>query len=352
MKKEILNSPEVTVLMSVYNTNLIFLEESIDSILKQTFTKFEFIIINDGSNIEISEFLSQYRDPRVIIIKNDKNIGLTKSLNKGLRQSRGKYIARMDSDDISELDRLQKQYDYMERNNGVSVLGGIGTFSDRKKSGIRICWDFDVMKVRMMFQNVGVMHPTAFIRNSFIKEYSISYDEDFVVAQDYGLWVECMKYGEIATLPEKILNLRTHENRISYQHKDKQRKVSSKIKIKQLNSVGNKFTDRDREILSSIEYGEILFKPQEVYSFFKKVKNENLKSCKLDQNILNKELSFQWIQLALKNVKKKNFKFLMSKYTLYYLVPRNIPYITKHILFYRIKESYIILFKNKISIFN
>src|SRR3990170_6306785 len=101
-------NPEITVLMSVYNGER-FLREAIESILNQTYRDFEFLIINDGSTDSSREIILSYNDPRIRLIDNELNIGLTRSLNKGLRLARGKYIARQDADDISFRKRLEKQ---------------------------------------------------------------------------------------------------------------------------------------------------------------------------------------------------------------------------------------------------
>src|SRR5699024_8998237 len=106
----------VSVIMSVYNTKIDYLSDSIESILNQTFKDFEFIIINDNSNTAVTEYLNSIRDKRVRIFHNEVNVGLTKNLNYGVKQANGKYIARMDADDISHLNRLKKQVLFLEKN--------------------------------------------------------------------------------------------------------------------------------------------------------------------------------------------------------------------------------------------
>ena len=125
----------VSVLMSVYNEPEEWMRVAIDSILGQTFTDFEFIIINDNPKRKLNrEILSDYakQDKRIVILENEENIGLTKSLNKGLKVAKGKYIARMDADDISLSDRLEKQVNFMEEHPEVGVCGAnILCFGDR-----------------------------------------------------------------------------------------------------------------------------------------------------------------------------------------------------------------------------
>ena len=115
---------KITVLMSVYNTKEDYLREAIESILNQTLREFEFIIINDASNEQTINILDQYNDDRIIRIDNEVNHGLTASLNKGLSVAKGEYIARMDADDISYPNRLELQYQYMQKHPNVAILGG------------------------------------------------------------------------------------------------------------------------------------------------------------------------------------------------------------------------------------
>ena len=108
--------------MSVYN-GAKFLDEAIDSILTQTFTDFEFIVIDDASSDDSLHIINSYKDARIIVLQNTKNIGLTKSLNLGIAKAKGKYIARMDADDISMPKRLEKQFDFMEEHPEFAFVG-------------------------------------------------------------------------------------------------------------------------------------------------------------------------------------------------------------------------------------
>ena len=116
-----MRNPKITVLMPVYNGEK-YLREAIGSILNQTFNDFEFLIINDSSTDSTREIILSYDDTRIRLEDNEKNIGLTHSLNKGLRLAKGKYVARMDADDISLPDRLEKQLAVIENNTDVSIV--------------------------------------------------------------------------------------------------------------------------------------------------------------------------------------------------------------------------------------
>ena len=125
---------EITVLMSVYNTPIEQLKQAIESILNQTYINFEFLIICDGIKNEDIDFIKGFKDERITLEINDKNIGLVKSLNKGLKIAKGKYIARMDTDDIAYPDRLEKEIKFMKENPQYAIVAGKANFFD--ESGI------------------------------------------------------------------------------------------------------------------------------------------------------------------------------------------------------------------------
>ena len=214
------NNPLVSVIMSIYSEPIEWIQQSINSILLQTFKDFEFIIINDNpTKNDIKKILINYQrqDNRIIIVENKNNIGLTKSLNKGLNIAKGKYIARMDADDISNPIRLEKQVHFMENNPNVIVCGTnikyIGevppmTYSDWIK------YQNDDIKAQMLF-NSGFAHPTVMIRHSILRQNHIQYDENFRQGQDYRLWELLYSLGDFANLPDKLLSYRLSKQQIS-----------------------------------------------------------------------------------------------------------------------------------------
>ena len=186
------SKPLVSVLMSVYNEPIEWVKQSLESILKQTYSNFEFIIINDNpGRLDLDSFLSSIaeHDIRIKIYKNVKNIGLTKSLNVGLKLCSGKYIARMDADDISLPKRFACQVLFMERHPRVAVCGtDIKLFGLYRPLYVKTIYKNDQDIRGQMFFNSGFVHPTVFIRKSILDSYNITYDESFRNAQDYKLW--------------------------------------------------------------------------------------------------------------------------------------------------------------------
>lgn len=237
----------ISVLMSVYNTKEEYLREAIESILKQSFCDYEFIIVNDGSDEVTTRVLKSYCDSRIKVIDNEKNMGLTKSLNVGLAHAKGKYIARMDSDDISFPRRLEKQYQYMEKHHDIDILGA-WTEKNGKifKSGGAIPTEW--RKVRMLFGNNGIVHSSAFIRKSFLDTKNLKYDENIPKAQDYKLWVDSINNGaKMYVLPCVLLKYRIYNEQISIACESEQEECVRYIREQLI-----------RELYSEISKNEVL----------------------------------------------------------------------------------------------
>lgn len=213
-----MHPPVISVLMAIYNGER-FAKEAIESILDQTFTDFELILIDDCSNDNTLQIMKQYDDPRVVIIENERNLGLARSLNRGLEVAHGKYIARMDADDISMPDRFSKQIEYLEKHFDIDVCGSWIESID--KNGNLIIFgkskpplSSNVINCYLLFQN-PVVHPTVIFRNRIFQKID-PYNPEFNIAQDYDLWTRTIGNYKIANMPEFLLKYRIHGNNLSY----------------------------------------------------------------------------------------------------------------------------------------
>lgn len=225
-------APKVTVLMSVYDGTK-YLREAIDSILGQTYTGFEFLIINDGSTDDSFDIIESYGDPRIRVFHNKTNLGLTKALNKGLRLARGEYIARMDADDISLPQRLEKQIEFLDRNQDIGICG---TFTETIGSvdGIwKYPMDHAYIRSRMIFAN-SFAHSSVLLRTSILKEHKIFYDESFRFSQDYELWVRLSRHTKFANLPDILVLHRVHNESVGTAHNRLQEETASRVRLAQI----------------------------------------------------------------------------------------------------------------------
>ena len=213
----------ISVVMPAFNVDIPVLEESVNSILSQTFRDFEFIIIDDCSTNGFYSFFKEFQDERIRLIRNTEHLGITKSLNIGFREARGKYIARMDGDDISLPTRFERQFAFMESHPDVIVCGtNVEFFGMTSANYIRKITDMETYRVELLFGNPGPMHPTAFFNRELLQRYQIAYDEKLEYAQDYGLWVEISRLGQVAILEDILLRYRMHDYQISQSFREKQ----------------------------------------------------------------------------------------------------------------------------------
>jgi glycosyltransferase involved in cell wall biosynthesis len=209
----------ITVLMPVYNASL-FLREAIESILNQTYKNFEFIIINDGSTDSSLQIIESFKDPRIKLVNNERNLGIIKTRNKGLQLAKGKYIANMDADDISLPTRLEKQFTFLEKNPDVAVIASKLVLINQNNDEIGI-WPEDyhisdrneIRKVLPIINCIG--QPTVMIKNSVMKE--IGYNSKYINGiEDWGLWLDILSNNYIIEkLDDVLLRYRIHSNSIT-----------------------------------------------------------------------------------------------------------------------------------------
>lgn len=288
MKEKI---PQVSVLMSVYSEPLEWVKQAIDSILTQTFTDFEFIIINDKPDrAELSEFLKHEaeKDTRIKVHTNPENIGLTKSLNVGLKLCQGKYIARMDADDISHNERIEKQVSFMERNPLVGVCGTDRNFIDEKgmrskKRNTRHLYSNELKSIFLL--RSPFVHPSVMFRHRIIDE-GYKYDETFVCAQDYNLWGRLLLDNEIfRNIEDRLLDYRISVSQLSSSRNSIQ--IHNAVRTRQL------FAEHFGLILPYSDY--LLL----VQSFSGKYKASYMDVCNLIlilSKIKNHFKQFQWFE--------------------------------------------------------
>jgi glycosyltransferase involved in cell wall biosynthesis len=201
--------------MSVYNGER-FLNNAIDSILNQTFSDFEFIIIDDASTDRTAEILKTYSDPRIRIMKNNQNQGLTKSMNKELTLARGIYIARMDADDISLPNRLATQLRFLDNNPEFALIGSSAYLID--ENNITIGTQREICNITfsdLLSQN-HFIHGSIMMRKSVLDNVG-GYNERLPYAQDYDLWLRISKKHKVGNMLQRLYRLRRHKAAIKYQ---------------------------------------------------------------------------------------------------------------------------------------
>lgn len=223
---------KVTVLTSVYNGEK-YLRKAIDSIFNQTFRDFEFLIINDGSTDRTAEILESYNDPRIKIINNEKNMGLTKSLNKGLKMAKGEYIARMDADDISMPDRLKKQVDFLDAHQDYAVVGTFVKILNKDSEVICLLErPIEDTEIRGFLKRDNcIAHGSVMIRKTCLIDVGL-YDELMERSQDYELWLRLSEKYRLANIPNYLYMWRRHKENIEAEYGEEQKRYVEIAKVK------------------------------------------------------------------------------------------------------------------------
>ncbi len=229
--------PKVSIIMAVYNGER-FLQESIDSILGQSFTDYELIIVDDGSIDRTPHILGTAAagDGRIVLVRNASNIGLTKSLNKAMAVAQGLYLARQDADDLSFPERLRTQVAYLDDHPSVGLLGTAYTVIDQ--NGMRLAihqqplTDTEI-RWQMLFHN-AFCHTSVMWRRSVLSSEEPCYEEGYQYSQDYGLWAKLLRQTVAANLDLPLVAYRAHDASIEATSRSAQQHTATSIATQEI----------------------------------------------------------------------------------------------------------------------
>jgi len=235
--------PTVSIIMAALNEEK-YLPHTIESILNQTFADYEFIIVNDGSTDSTQQILDRYaqKDKRIKTIVNEKNIGLTRSLNRGLEQAKGKYISRIDAGDIALTSRLEKQVRFLENNGGVYILGTFGRWINEDKEVVGDC-NYPTTPVdikRKLFGLTSISAHSSLMLRKELFERTGQYDSRCSTSMEYELYMRAIKnHFGIGNLPENLTHIMWRERGISLNKMRAQSINEFKIRLRYLPSFLN-----------------------------------------------------------------------------------------------------------------
>lgn len=205
----------VSVVMPAYNAEK-YIGKAIESIMNQTYTDFELLIIEDASTDRTLEIIKKYNDSRIRLLKNPVNRGIAFSTNVGLRESKGTYIALLDDDDIAAKERLELQVQHMETHSDIDILGGRSVTIDANERYIRIENEPrnnpKYLKALLLFKRVDFRNGTTMIRKSFLRKHGLYYQEGCLGMQDYRFFIDSSKVGNISSINKILLYSRVHES--------------------------------------------------------------------------------------------------------------------------------------------
>ena len=303
--------PKVTVLMPVYNAEF-YIKEAVDSILKQTFDDFEFLIFNDGSTDSSADIVRSYNDQRITFFDSKQNKGYVHYLNYGIEIAKGEYIARMDADDISHPMRLKKQVDFMDRNPEIGVCG---TWFRIIGSNYTVKHPTDDTKIRLsLLKDSAIGHPTVILKTDLLRKHGLQYDASFVPAEDYLFWVNLSQYCKLANLPEVLLQYRVHQHQISRDRRDEQNEKAQLVRNYQIEKLLNRHLTNEESIYNSLLFQRKININDDLFPVIREWINKLITINLLNKiyprqkftNLLNQQLnnSYQSYYLSKKNIGK------------------------------------------------
>ncbi|MBX9888400.1 MAG: glycosyltransferase [Flavobacteriaceae bacterium] len=249
-------TPLISVVLPVYHCEL-YIRDAIESVLNQTFVDFELIIIDDCSTDGTLQLCNLFVDDRIIIIAKDKNSGYTNSLNYGLSIAKGKYIARMDGDDICMPERFKKQVLFLEANPDIVLCGT--SYAVIGEKGICVLPEaHEEIKIKLLSGNC-IVHPSVMFRKDVLLVNNLMYDVLMEPAEDYDLWVRLSSMGKLHNLQECLLHYRVHDGQVSAIRNKKQIQVANQVRLKLLQLLGTAFSPYENGVyLKAIEKKEQL----------------------------------------------------------------------------------------------
>lgn len=292
-------TPVVSVLMAVYNVAP-YVRESIDSILNQTFTDFEFLIYNDGSTDETSTVIGSYTDPRIVFVDSKVNRSVSPNLNEGLARAKGRYIVRMDGDDIAYPERIARQVTFMEDHPEIGLCGSAVRYIGASNTVVQPPQADTFIQQTLWFQN-AFFQPSVIIRASVLHANNLQYNTGYELAEDYKLWSDMSFVTKLHNLPEVLLDYRIHPHQISRRRSLGQQKISLQIRREQMKRWNIELSAQQQDVfelltnsetwsdLTLANYRQLVALLDDLLAIARRVG--------IDPQIVQQLLNIQWTQL-------------------------------------------------------
>jgi len=254
--------------MPVFN-NARFLSASIESIINQTYSSFEFIILNDGSTDGSDSIINNYAklDDRIVFINDPINKGLVYRLNQGLKIATGEFIARADSDDICQLTRFEKQLEFLDANPNITVCSACFEYIGMRQGKVSLPLTDEEIKISLL-DKCTIVHPLVIFRRLFFLENNLEYDPLAIAAEDYDLWTRIAGKVHFGNLPEVLLKYRISSTQVSKQKEDLQWGNSDKCRVRMLNYIWDFGNDEDKRYAGLIARPHSISRLEDVEKVF------------------------------------------------------------------------------------
>ena len=216
--------PKISVIMPVYNTKEEYLREAIESILTQTYSDFEFLIVDDASTCDVASIIKSYDDKRICFYQMPQNKGAAETRNFAISQAKGTYLAFMDSDDVAVKERFAKQIKFFENNPEIGCLGTYVEFIGDDKDSLRFpsLTEHEELEAYLVFQGCVFCQSSIMLKKEILDKHNLKYKTEYIPAEDYALWADLVGKTKFAVIPEVLLYYRYYADNISHRKKTEQ----------------------------------------------------------------------------------------------------------------------------------
>ena len=307
---------KISIIMATYKTDKEIIDKSINSILNQTYSNIEFIIVCDGDKKEYRYLKEKYNDKRIILLLNEENMGLPYSLNKAINFSTGDYIARMDSDDISLPNRLELQIKFLEKNSNIDICSSYAKTFGKEDSKLKLFFKSnEELKIQLLYRSIFI-HPAVFGKREVFENFK--YNVEYKRAQDYELWSRIVEKYNVGLIPKILLNYRVRKK-----FSDNKNPVSVEYTKNIIENNSKKITGK---------YDDKIYNCLAIFGGIKKFTKENYEEVnndidyilannkKYNQKVLKRVLYNRYFELMIKNkIFPKNFSEFKKCFKFYNL---------------------------------
>lgn len=278
--------------MPVYNVEK-YISIAVQSILNQTFENFELIIIDDASTDKTYNIINQFSDKRIIKLQNKSNRGIANTLNESFKLAQGKFIARMDGDDISKPDRFEKQLDFMKSNPELIISGSCMELINREGELIKVQEKKigkEEIKLGLFFGYTSLAHPSIIIRKQLLDLFCLRYDSAFQYAEDFDLYCRSTQYAPMDNLRESLIQYRLHNESVS-QKFHMQQQIDAKVALYlHLRRLRLPFTLKQFEIHTNIAFNDETYftHKRDILLWFNDLQKWNLRNNYFNKGLFEK----------------------------------------------------------------
>lgn len=247
----------ISVVLPVYNGEK-YLGSAIQSVLDQSCGDFELVVIDDGSTDRTGDVIAGFADERLSVIRHPRNLGIVAALNAGIRNSRGRLIARMDADDLCHPRRFERQKHFLDARPEISICGTWFRTFGARKGRVRPPVDPEHIRARMFF-GWAMGHPTLMMRRAFLEKHCLSFDEEFSNCEDYDFLVKASELSRLATIPEYLLGYRLHDEQVSVSRREDMKVKANRIRLRLLRQLTGSVTKEEAALHLDLADGVVEF---------------------------------------------------------------------------------------------